>query len=153
MAAAPANVADPGAVTYASLNPPVYNAAQTVLGVAVVKFGTFSFDLGNSIELPDNADATYGFDAAQIVNRNVVGGITPRLELLSVRNLFSDWLTTPTSRGFGVRFGAAAGSRIAVILPSLMVTDLGDSEVRGFTHEDMQFKAQGVDAGAFLYFY
>lgn len=152
LAAAPANVSDPGAVTYSSLKPPIYNAAETILGATVGQVGNFSFDLGNQVELPDNADETYGFDASQIVDRAIVGGMTPRLGLLSARDYFGDWLAG-TGRGAGIRFGTAAGSRVALIIPDAMATDVQDAEVRGFTHHDVQFKARGVDSGVFLYFY
>jgi hypothetical protein len=149
LAVAPANVADPGAATYTTLKPPVYNAAQTVLGTAFVQIGGFSIDLGNQVEQPDNTDSAFGYDEAQAVSRTITGEIVPRLALLSTLNVFSDWLAG-TARAFSVRFGSVAGSRLLVYVPALLATAKRDADVRGYTHQGVPFKASGVDSNLYL---
>lgn len=148
----PANVAHPGAAVIDATRPPVFMAADAYLGGAAVKFNRVSIDLGNTVQQADDPAATFGLDVAGVVTRNVTGSINPQLSLLSVRNIFADFMAG-TEKSLLLHWGSATGNRIAMLQPRIRYTGATPIDVNGFAAEEVPYKAVGADDGFWLTFY
>lgn len=149
--ATPANVSPPGAATFDSQRPVPFMNADVSLDSVAVKINALTFDMGNQVQqAPDPAD-TYGVDVGGITRRQITGRINPPLDLLSVRNVFADFIAG-TPRSLWVRYGAA-GNGVSVYFPNIVYTGREDEDVNGFLHEGIPFGAVGEDSGVYINVY
>ncbi len=147
----PTNVSRPAAATYQSQRPVMFSNADVSLNGVATKFNQMTFALGNQAQhAPDPSD-TFGVDVAGIVRRRISGRINPPLELLSVRDVFADFLAG-TTRKLWVRYGAI-GNGISFYFPTIAYTGRQTEDVEGFAAEGIPFAATGEDTGVYISIY
>ncbi len=144
----PANVAHPGAATFQAQRPVAFMGADISLDSVATKFNQLTFDCGNQVQAAPDPSDTYGIDVGGITRRQINGRINPPLELLSVRNVFTDFLAGNTKK-LWVRYGSA-GNGISIYFPGIVYTGREDEDVEGFAHEGIPF-ADGVGADSGMY--
>ena len=143
---APVDVTPPAAATYQAARAQPYLEADTYLGGAPIKLNTLELDYGANVQLIDNPAQAFGYDAAGLTRRRISGTVNPPLELESVRNSFTNWLTGAEA-AFWVRYGTVAGNRVSLFVPRLLYGGPQEADINGFAHESIPFRALGSDTG------
>lgn len=114
---------------------------------------TLSFDAGNTVMLPDNPEATEGYDAAQITMRAARFTMDPYKTLLATRNMFDD-MRQNTARILHARsYTGSAGGGFMVTAANAQVDQntLGDRD--GLATEQVSGRCTGNnDAFSICYF-
>lgn len=141
--AAPTDVSDPGAATFAGVDPLPYLTAQSYLGQVPIKFNAFSFDSGNKLSNFADPSKTYGNDTCEVVDRTSTGKITPALSLVATMDAVSDWLGS-VSKPLWLCWGPV-GQGVSIFLPAIRYTGNQPTSVDGFESEDLPFQATGDD--------
>jgi len=112
-----------------------------------LSLSTWSLDPGSQIEVPDNPNTPYGFDAGQIVDRTPVLSVDPLATIVANRDMIADignGVTMPAV----LRFGAVAGNRWALVMPLAQPT-AADPSTRGKLRSEqikLQCRSIGKDA-------
>ena len=150
--AAPVDVTPPAAATYQAARAQPYLNAETYLGGSAIKLNTLDLDYGANVQLIDNPAQQFGYDAAGITRRQTAGTVNPPLELESVRNSFSNWLTGAEA-AFWVRYGTVAGNRVSLYIPRLLYGGPQEADINGYAHDLIPFRAIGSDTGFYLSLY
>jgi hypothetical protein len=146
--AVPDDVAKPAAPSYLGLDPQVLAGGSCFLGGNQFKFSDFSLDFGNTVDNFDDPNATYGYDSADILLRDVTGTITPNLVAASTRNTMSDWLSM-NNQTLWICWGAT-GKGVSLLIPSLRWTDDQPDDASGFQVEKLKFATSGNDSEFYL---
>lgn len=146
---APTDVSAPSAPTLQSTRPYPWIGAVTNLGGASCKVAEFSVDAGNTVQLVDDPNGTYGYALAGITRRRTGGRFVAPSELLSVRDVFTAWANSSQSK-FATRWGSTAGARFAVTMPAVQYTQPGEIDRDGFGYDDLPFRALGDDLGLII---
>lgn len=147
----PTDVSHPGAATYDSQRPTPFVSADISLGGSTIKLNEFSLDLGNEIVVSSDPGDAFGVDIGRIVRRRITGRINPPMDLLSTRNVVTDFLAASTAK-LWVRFGSA-GNGVSIYIPDLRYIGQENEDVNGLAHEGIPFHAQGEDTGVYLNIY
>lgn len=145
----PTDVAKPSAATFDTQRPIAFQAVTISLGGVTTKFNQMTLDLGNDVQLADDPADTFGVDFASIVTRNITGRINPPLALLSVRNVWADFLAG-TTRKLWVNYGTVNGNRISFYFPAIHYTGEEQEDINGFAQEGIPFAATGQDTGVYI---
>lgn len=150
----PTDVSDPGTVTLQSTVPPPAMAGYAGFGSGALKAKPTSLDLdlGNVIVAADDPSDTYGIDVGAIVRRQMRGSIVLPQELLSVRNVWSDFLAGTEQKVFWT-WGSTAGNRVSIYCPRARYTGREDRDVQGFMYEALPFGLMGGASGFYLCFW
>lgn len=148
----PENVDTPAAPTYDTVKAPVFKDADAFLGGLAVKFRDFSFDLGGTVQQPDDPAALYGYDFAGVVARRITGTLNPMKRKKLTRDNMLDFIGG-TTRDLWLRYGGTVGNRVSIYCPALKYTGVNDGDTDGFATEELPFQATGVDAGIFICFH
>lgn len=125
--------ASPLSPTYESTLPFRWYNAQIQIGgteFSSGNYGAFTLDLGNEVEVLENANDTDGLEYAVVGNRNPGGSIDPRMVPLTTFNPYTK-MTTPTTETLQVVFGSAAGNILTLTAPAFQVTGVGDAARQG----------------------
>ncbi|HYE49589.1 MAG TPA: hypothetical protein VEB20_08360 [Azospirillaceae bacterium] len=148
----PTDVSDPGNPTLDTTVARPVMAVDCSLGGTATKFNQVTFDLGNQVAQADDPSDDYGIDVAGIVRRTITGRINPPLDLLSVRNVWQDFLDG-TERKLWISWGSVAGNRVSILFPRVRFTGQENEDVNGFGHEGIPFAALGEDSGIYICFW
>lgn len=136
----PADVALPAAVTYSAIRPPAYlNAAALINGDTPSAFSEMTMDLQNAVTLQPDATASDGFGEIQIVDRDVIGGLDPEVQLVAAKDNwaeFRDGTIVGVSSGL---WGTAAGNQISIVANQAHYRELGNSDNDGIRHHNIGF--------------
>lgn len=141
--------------TYDATRPPVIrggNSAVAKLARTAFSARAITFDLGNTMEFPPNANATQGFDPPLITRRKMTGQLDPNMTLLATRDLFAG-LQAATEYILHTRFGGTAGNRLGFTFPSIQLTQHNPGDRNGIATEEIAFNAvasANQDAGLFI---
>lgn len=147
----PSDVADPGDPTLQTTRARPLIGVDCALGGTTTKFSQITIDAGLQVEKDDDPSATYGDDAAGITQRKITGRINPPMDLLSVRDVWQDFLDG-TERSLWLRWGSTAGNRVSLLLPRIVYTGSEDEDVKGFGKEGIPFGSVGLNTGFYLCF-
>lgn len=148
----PTDVAKPGAATFDAPAPEAVMGATVYLNSVVTRFNELTFDLGNEIGIAPDPGDIYGVNIAGVVSRKVTGRVNPPLSLLSVRDVWTDFLAG-TQRQLWVDYGSALGKSISFYFPQLVYTGSENEDLDGFVHEGIPFAAQGEDTEVYVCIY
>ena len=146
---APTDVAHPGAATYDAQKAIAFAGADIALGGASTRFNSLTFDLGNQVQLDDDPRDAFGVDVAAIVKRQLSGRINPPVALLSVRNVFADFLAS-TASSLWVRYGTVDGNKLSFYFPEIRYQVPADEDVTGNLHEGIPFVSEVTDGGVYI---
>lgn len=108
---------------------------------------TWSLDPGSTIEVPDNPNTPYGFDAGQIVDRAPTLKVDPLATLVANRDSIGD-IGNGIQMSAVLRHGTVSGNRWALTMPLIQKTAL-DPGTRGKLRSEqltLQCLTSGKDA-------
>lgn len=128
------------------------NGVFTINSVAAA-LKALTFDPGSTITQPDDPNEIEGFGQAVITARTPRGQMDPLMTLVATRASVSHFQNMTKQPVHG-RYGATAGNRVALTMPSCLYHNAtpGDSG-GGLTALTIPFHPTGEDAGAFLCFW
>ncbi len=131
---------------YDATRPPIWKGGSFTINSALAAGQTMSIDPGNNLVLPDNPNATEGFDPAVITARQVRGNINPKEVLVATRDIMAAF-RAQTKQPLQARFGTTAGNRIGITVPSALYLNQTPTDTNGYQITDVPFHATGLDSG------
>jgi hypothetical protein len=146
------DVAKPANPTLDTTRPRPVIAVDCALGGVVTRFNRIQFACNNTLAQADDPADAYGVDVASIVGRRIAGSINPPKDLLSVRNIWADFLDG-TERSLWIRWGTAAGNRHSILFPRVVYSPPADVDNAGFLHDQIDFQIVGQDTGVYICHY
>lgn len=127
--------------------------ADVYFDAKALKMRQIEINLGAEVAQPDDPGEKWARDVAAVVNRNTLVTINPYLRQLSDYDAWTD-ADNQTKRTLWVNYGTAIGNRVSILLPELLpARGPEDADLDGFAAESLQFKASGIDAGAYIVFW
>lgn len=129
--------------------PPRWVAGRSQLNQALARCRTLGIDFGVQAVLPDNPEATEGFDPAVPIGRDNRGKIDPLMDTSNAVALLAAF-KAGTSMPLMAQIGATAGNRFLVIGPAARALDLAAGDRDGLGIHDIPFKLDGGDASVYL---
>ncbi|MEX2629487.1 MAG: hypothetical protein WD341_06065 [Tistlia sp.] len=150
LAAAVATATRPTDAAFDPTKPPPFRNAACSLGGVSTRLRTFTLDLANTVEQPDDPTALYGVGPATVTRRQTGGSLALYKEALSTRNVLSQFLDN-SERALAIRYGSVAGNRIAITIPRLVYSgNPSDTDIGNYAGESLPFRGLGPDAAAFI---
>ena len=129
--------------------PPRFVGGVMRLNGAIARVRNFTLNAGIGTVLPDNPEASEGYDAAIPVERAMGGGIDPLMDTTNSVTLFTNFRTGVNMR-LGAVFGTTAGNRFSLVVPSARVTQNNPTAREGLGVNAMTYACDGPDAGAYI---
>jgi hypothetical protein len=129
--------------------PPRFVGGRCQLSQRLAQARRVLIEAGVTVTLPDNPEATEGFDAAVPVERDARGSIDPLMNTTSAVALFTAF-RQGTAMPLMAILGTAAGNRFCVIAPAAKATGLRPGERDGLGQMDITFQLDGADSPVFL---
>lgn len=131
------------------LTPPRFVSGVMRLNGALARVRNFSLSAGIGTVLPDNPEATEGYDIGIPIDRNFAGSMDPLMDTTTSVGLFTNFRTGVAMR-LGAIIGSTAGNRFAVVVPQGRAIANNPSARDGLGVNAISFSADGPDAGAFI---
>lgn len=119
------------------------------LNGAVARVRALSIQGGVATVLPENPEATEGYDPAVPVERDVAGSLDPLMDTTVSVGRFNNF-RNGTNMILGAILGSAAGNRFAIVLPSIRATAMNPGDRGSLGVDSIGFQADGPDAEAFI---
>lgn len=132
--------------------PPRWVNGKSQLNKKTARCNTLRVDFGVQQVLPDNPEATYGFDPAAPIGRKIVGNINPYMDTNTNTALFTA-LAANTDVPLMAILGSTAGNRMMVMLPTARLMDLSPGNRGGLGEFGIPFVANGPDVGCYVCFF
>lgn len=135
------------APTYPSVRPiRFFDAAITLAAVALPPMQEFTLDLGNDVQLREDAANASGYRHAIITNRTTVGTINPEETLVATRNEYADLLAATTG-AFSLGLGPPDNA-IIISVPVWQRTNVQESDRNGIQVHTINWQAnRNLSAG------
>lgn len=152
---APSNTSLPsGAATALTAQPapPRWVAGKSQLNKKTARTNALRVDFGVSQVLPDNPEATYGFDPAVPISRKISGSLSPYIDTATNTALFTA-MAANTDVSLMAILGSTAGNRLLVMLPTVRLLDLSPGNRGGLGEFPIPFNANGPDVGCYVNFF
>jgi hypothetical protein len=121
---------------------PAKNVGMTLnFGVswATVALTKFTLDLGNTVVVRENMNATTGLSYAMITKKAPKGTMDPEKVTVATQDFWS-FLRTPTRGAVAFTVGSATGNTMAVSLPKVQVTSIGDGGDNDVARLDLAYQ-------------
>jgi ParB-like chromosome segregation protein Spo0J len=129
--------------------PPRFVGGRCQLNQQVARARRVMLEAGVSVTLPDNPEATEGYDPAVPVERDARGAIDPLMNTTTAVALFNAF-RQGTAMSLMAILGATAGNRFCVIAPAAKATGMRPGERDGLGQLDIAFQLDGADSPLFL---
>jgi hypothetical protein len=129
--------------------PPRFVGGIMRLNGALTQVRTFSLSAGVGTVLPDNPEASEGYDPAIPIERAFSGGLDPLMNTTNSVGLFTNFRTGVAMRIAAI-IGTTAGNRFAVVVPQARAVANDPTSRDGLGVNAIRFAADGPDAGAFI---
>jgi hypothetical protein len=129
--------------------PPRFVGGRCQLNQQVARARRVMLEAGVSVTLPDNPEATEGYDPAVPVERDARGSIDPLMNTTTAVALFNAF-RQGTAMSLMAVLGATAGNRFCVIAPAAKATGMRPGERDGLGQLDIAFQLDGADSPLFL---
>lgn len=137
------------AVATAGVTPPRFVNGAMRLDGKLARVRALTLDAGVGTVLPDNPEASEGYDPAIPIDRNMSGSIDPLMDTTTSVGLFTNFRTGVNMR-LGAIIGSTAGNRFALCVPSARIIRNNPTNRDGLGVNSMSYQADGADAGGFL---
>jgi hypothetical protein len=143
------NVARPTGYAPVTRQPPIWRSGMSQLNRALASVSSAGFDMGLSGYVPENPEASEGYDPA------IITAAQPRVTL----DPFSHSTNTPLRSGvmdaqssatYGAIWGTTAGNRFALSAPASQVLDINMADRGGLAVDTIVLAPTIPDAGFFL---
>lgn len=129
--------------------PPRFVAGRCQLNQAIARSRRLSFDYGVSVTLPDNPEATEGYDPAVPIERDARGSVDPLMDTTSTLALWNAF-RAGTAMPLMAILGTAAGNRFCILAPAVRATSLTPGNREGLGQHGISFQCDGADFPLFL---
>ena len=139
-------------VTYDATRPPIWRGGRMTINRRDMAVSQLSLDGGNDLIFPPDPNSAEGFAPAIITARRIRGAMDPNATLVASGDLLAD-LRASTQRAICADWGTASGNRVGVTIPAAQFEQVNPGDRQGVTSEEVQFFADGQNAGAFLCFF
>jgi hypothetical protein len=128
---------------------PRFVAGACRLNGAIARVRQLSVQAGVATVLPENPEATEGYDPAVPVERDVAGSIDPLMDTTVSVGRFNNF-RNGTNMILGAILGSTAGNRFAIVLPSIRATAMNPGDRGALGVDSIGFQADGADAPVFI---
>ncbi len=135
--------------TAVRLTPPRWVAGRAQLNKSLARCRRLVLDFGVDAVLPDNPEATEGYDPAVPISRDCRGSIDPLMDTTTAAALFAAF-KAGTAMSLMAQIGATAGNRFMVIAPAAKAVGYRPGERDGLGQNDIAFALDGADSDLFL---
>lgn len=129
--------------------PPRFVGGRCQLNQRLAQARRVMLEAGVTVTLPDNPEATEGYDPAVPVERDARGSIDPLMNTTTAIALFNAF-RQGTAMSLMAILGATAGNRFCVIAPAAKATGLRPGDRDGLGQFDITFQLDGADSPVFL---
>jgi hypothetical protein len=129
--------------------PPRFVGGRCQLNQQVARARRVMLEAGVSVTMPDNPEATEGYDPAVPVERDARGSIDPLMNTTTAVALFNAF-RQGTAMSLMAILGVTAGNRFCVIAPAAKATGMRLGERDGLGQLDIAFQLDGADSPLFL---
>ncbi len=144
---APADGANPAAATYESTLPPIVESSTLTLNsVSTLIAQSVKVDLNNDVVKRDDINSATGLKGFLITGRKPSGSVNPEAVLAATYNFHADWVAA-TARALSLVLGTAAGNKITVTAPKLVIEKIGQGDRAGIRTEELAFSLAGNAGG------
>jgi hypothetical protein len=150
-AAIPAGIAPNGIAAPLFLQGSLLNPAF-LMDRRPIGISNFSLDIGNTLVSPPNPNTANGFGGGVLTARDTRLTLDPQKTLVATQNVIDD-LLTGRNFPFVARAGSVAGNRLQIVVPGGQIVAAPDGDREGILTRQLEVKANGSNAGAFLAFY
>jgi hypothetical protein len=141
------------AVTYDGTVPGVFRKSRFLLDRSKAAIRTLTFDTGANLVFPDDPNEDEGYAAPMITRRDMRVTADPQAKQVATRDLVANLRGGPAIAIHAALLGGNAekpGARVMFNAPSVMVLGADPGNRDDLLTDQLQGKAQGADAGAFL---
>jgi len=138
-----ADVTQPTYVTNRAALPPIWRNGAFTYGQRRLAGNAFNVNVQSRIELPDDPNEAEGLGPAEIVERTIGGDLTVQLLAKASMSVLTD-LRDQVPRPLHARAGSVAGNRIAITVPTGLLTGVSTVDSKGFIHRRPVFEADGI---------
>jgi hypothetical protein len=135
--------------TYDAVRPPIWKSGAMLLNRLNGAAKTLSLNCQNTLAVPDDPNATEGYDAPVIVKRDPRGTLDPLETLVGTRDIMGDFRAS-TKRILHARYGTTLGNQIGLTIPQALYLGQDPTDRGGLMAVGVPFEAVGQDSGAFL---
>lgn len=128
---------------------PRFVAGACRMNGAVARVRALSVQAGVATVLPENPEATEGYDPAVPVERDVSGSLDPLMDTTVSVARFNNF-RNGTNMILGAILGSTPGNRFAIVLPSIRATAMNPGDRGSLGVDSMGFQADGADSPVFV---
>ena len=128
---------------------PRFVAGACRLNGAIARVRQLSVQAGVATVLPENPEATEGYDPAVPVERNVAGSLDPLMDTTVSVVRFANF-RNGTNMTLGAIIGSTVGNRFAIVLPSIRATAMNPGDRGSLAVDSIGFEADGADSPVFI---
>jgi hypothetical protein len=128
--------------------PPRFVAGRCQLNGATAQSRRIQIDAGVEVILPDNPEATEGYDPAVPMMRDTKGSIDPYMNTTNAVALYNAF-RNGTAMSLMAQLGTAAGNRFMFIAPSVRSVGFKPGARDGLGQNDIAFQCDGADSDFF----
>jgi len=128
---------------------PRFVAGACRMNGAIARVRALSVQAGVATVLPENPEASEGYDPAVPVERDVAGSLDPLMDTTVSVSRFNNF-RNGTNMILGAILGSTAGNRFALVMPSIRATAMNPGDRGGLGVDSIGFQADGADSPVFL---
>lgn len=128
---------------------PRWVAGQCRLNELVARVSSLTLNAGIDVTMPPNPEAAEGFDAGVPILRRSGGNLDPLMDTNTSLDLFARF-RSGAPMPLMAQIGSTAGNRFLATVPAARATGLRYAPRDGLEMNEIQFQADGANAGLFL---
>lgn len=99
-----------------------------------------SIDLGNDVQLREDANKVEGYITAIITGRRTVGTLNPEADVVGTQDTYGQWLAS-TEQALALSLGAGGdGNTVAFAAPKLQFTNVQEADRNGIGIDEVPFQ-------------
>jgi len=133
---------------YPAVTPLRFADANLTIGSWAPKLAELTIDLGNDVQLREDANTTEGYSTAIITGRRITGSLNPEASLVAEEDVYGDWLSY-AEQALAFTLGAGNdGNTVAFAAPKLQFTNVQEGDRNGIQIDEISFQLnRSADAG------
>lgn len=128
---------------------PRFVAGACRMDGAIARVRALSVQAGVATVLPENPEATEGYDPAVPVERDVSGSLDPLMDTSVSVSRFNKF-RNGNNMILGAILGSTPGNRFAIVLPSIRATAMNPGDRGSLGVDSIGFQADGADSPVFV---
>lgn len=128
---------------------PRFVAGRCQLNNTIARSRRLMVDAGVSVVLPDNPEATEGYDPAVPIERDVRGSVDPLMDTTTTLALWNAF-RAGTPMPLMAIIGSTAGNRFLLVAPQVRATAMTPGDRDGLGQHGISFMMDGADFPVFL---